>query len=213
MDPERFAFSTPLVIPSSKTKSGVQIVSPGSHMIGSYDPTDGRELWHVYFDRRWSVVSRPILVEGVIVACNGGDSPPELLAIRPDGSGNVTDTHILWRHDDHVPLTSSVVEVDRHIYMASDAGIAACTEFATGKVIWKKRLGGNFSASPLHAAGRLYFPNDNGLTFVLAVKPDFELLAKNDLGEPILASFAVDDQALIVRTSAAVYRIDDRSGN
>jgi outer membrane protein assembly factor BamB len=210
MDPERFAFSTPLAVPSKNTASGVQLISPGSHMIGSYDPADGRELWHVYFERRWSVVSRPVFVDGMVLACNGGEAPPELLAIRPDGAGNVTDTHIIWRHDNFVPLTSSVIVADGHVYMVSDAGIAACTEAATGKLLWKKRLGGNFSASPIHAAGRIYLTNDDGRSFVVAAKPTFELLAENDLGEPTLASFAVIVDALLVRTSEALYRIEER---
>ena len=209
MEPERFAFSTPLIIPASNTASGVQLVSPGSHMIGSYDPADGRELWHVYFDRRWSVASRPVYTEGMVLACNGGEAPPELLAIRPDGEGDVSETHIVWRHDNFAPLTSSVVVANGHVYMVSDAGIAACTEAATGKVIWKKRLGGNFSASPIYADGRIYFPGDNGLCYVIAAKPRYELLAKNDLEEPILASFAVTGDALIIRTSDAVYRIEE----
>lgn len=208
MEPERFAFSTPLPVPSADTASGVQLVSPGSHMIGSYDPADGRELWHVYFDRRWSTVSRPVYVEGVVLACNGGESPPELLAIRPDGAGNVSETHVVWRHDSHAPLTSSVVVAGGYVFMVSDAGIAACTDSATGELVWKKRLGGNFSASPIAADGRVYFPNDKGQCFVIAAKPNYELLAKNDLGESTLASFAVADNALIVRTSDAIYRIE-----
>ena len=209
MEPERFAFSTPLTVPSSSTASGVQLVSPASHMIGSYDPADGRELWHVYFDRRWSTASRPVYTEGMVLACNGGESPPELLAIRPDGAGNVSETHIAWRHDNFAPLTSSVVVANGHVYMVSDAGIAACTEAATGKVVWKKRLGGNFSASPIYADGRIYFPSDNGMCYVIAAEPRYELLAKNSLDEPTLASFAVTGDALIIRTSDAVYRIEE----
>jgi outer membrane protein assembly factor BamB len=208
MEPERFAFSTPLAIPSQATESGVQIVSPASHMIGGYDPADGRELWHVYFDRRWSVVSRPVFEDGMVIACNGGEAPPELIAIRPDGSGNVSDTHIVWRHDSFAPLTSSVVVDDGRVYMVSDAGIASCTDAATGKLLWKKRLGGMFSASPIYADGRIYLPNDDGVCYVIAAKPTFELIEKNDLAEPILASFAVIDDALIVRTSEAMYRVE-----
>ncbi|BBO33714.1 PQQ-binding-like beta-propeller repeat protein [Lacipirellula parvula] len=209
MEPERFAFSTPLMVPSSSTASGVQLVSPASHMIGSYDPADGRELWHVFFDRRWSTASRPVYAEGMVLACNGGEAPPELLAIRPDGEGNVSETHVVWRHDNFAPLTSSVVVADGHVYMVSDAGIAACTDATTGKVVWKKRLGGNFSASPIYADGRIYFPSDNGTCYVIAAKPRYELLAKNSLEEPTLASFAVTGDALIIRTSDAVYRIEE----
>jgi outer membrane protein assembly factor BamB len=205
---EKFAFSTPLAIPSSQTASGVQLVSPGSHMIGSYDPADGRELWHVDFEKRWSLVPRPVFSDGVVLVCNGGEAPPELVAIRPNGSGDVSGTHIAWRHNKFVPLTSSVVAVDGYVFMVNDAGIAASTEIATGKLVWKKRLGGNFSASPTAAGGRVYFPNDSGVCYVLAAKPVFEQLDKNDLGEPILASFAVTGDALIIRTASALYRVE-----
>jgi outer membrane protein assembly factor BamB len=207
---EKFAFSTPLVIPSSHTASGLQVISPGSHMIGSYDPDDGRELWHVYFEKRWSLVPRPVLADGMVLVCNGGEAPPELVAIRPDGSGDVTNTHVVWRHNKFAPLTSSVVAVNGMVFMVSDAGIAACTELATGKLVWKKRLGGNFSASPIAASGRVYFPNDNGVCYVLAAKAEFEQLAKNDLGEPILASFAVTGDALIIRTASTLYRVETK---
>jgi outer membrane protein assembly factor BamB len=212
MDYERFAFSTPLAIPSDKTASGVQLVSPGSHMIGSYDPDTGRELWYVYFDRRWSLVPRPVYVNGMVLVCNGGEPPPELIAIRPDGEGNVSNTHVVWRHDKHVPLTSSVVAVAGYVYMVNDAGIAACTEISTGRLVWKKRFGGNFSASPICASGRIYFPGESGVCHVIAAEPKFRELAENDLEETMLSSFAVDGDALIVRTSKALYRIED-NGN
>ncbi|HMP06153.1 MAG TPA: PQQ-binding-like beta-propeller repeat protein [Lacipirellulaceae bacterium] len=210
MDFEKFAFSTPLAIPSSSTASSVQLVSPGSHMVGSYDPADGRELWHVYFPRRWSAVSRPVYANGMVIICNGGERNPELIAIRPDGSGDVSNSHVVWRHNKCVPLTSSVVVVDDHVYMVSDGGIAACTEVGTGKLVWKKRLGGNFSASPVCAGGRLYFPSDAGICHVIAAEREFRELAKNDLGEPILASFAVDGNAFIIRTGDALYRVEER---
>jgi outer membrane protein assembly factor BamB len=210
MDYERFAFSTPLAIPSDKTASGIQLVSPGSHMIGSYDPDTGRELWYVYFDKRWSLVPRPVYVNGMVLVCNGGEPPPELIAIRPDGEGNVSDTHVVWRHDKHVPLTSSVVAVGKHIYMVNDAGIAACTEVETGRLVWKKRFGGNFSSSPIYASGRIYFPGESGVTHVIAAEPKFKELAKNDLDEMMLSSFAVDGDALVIRTSKALYRIEDQ---
>lgn len=210
MDYERFAFSTPLAIPSDRTASGIQLVSPGSHMVGSYDPDTGKELWHVYFEKRWSLVPRPVFVDGLVLVCNGGEAPPELVAIRPNGQGNVTDTHIVWRHDKHVPLTSSVVASNGLVFMVSDGGVAACTEAATGRVLWRKRLGGNYSASPLSAGGRIYFPSEAGDCHVISATRQFEELAVNRLDEPILASFAVDGDALIVRTGDAVYRIEDQ---
>ncbi|MCC6494307.1 MAG: PQQ-binding-like beta-propeller repeat protein [Pirellulales bacterium] len=209
MDPERFAFATPLVIPRGGANGGLQVVSPGSHMVGSYDPQTGRELWHVRFENKWSVVPRPVFADGLVLACTGYEGPAELLAIRPEGTGDVTSSHIAWRHDQFVPHTPSPLVVDGRIYTVSDAGVAACTELATGKVVGKRRLGGNFSASPLSAGGRLYFPDEEGMCYVLAAEPSLKQLAANDLEEPIFASFAVvDDRALLIRTSEALYRIE-----
>lgn len=205
MDPQRFAFSTPLAIEAGGRE---QVISPGSHMVGSYDPDTGRELWRVHFPNKWSVVPRPVFVGGLILVCTGYEGPAELLAIRPDGQGDVTDTHVVWRSKKFVPHTSSPVVAGDAIYMVSDEGVAACTDAASGELRWRKRVGGNFSASLLLADGRIYLPDERGVCLVIEAGGEFRQLAKNDLQEPTFASYAVGEGALFVRTAEALYRIE-----
>ena len=96
---------------------------------------------------------------------------------------------------------------DDLLYCVSDAGIASAIEADNGKVVWSERLGGDFSSSIVYADGRLYFQNEAGVGFVVKPGRQFELLAKNDLAERTLASYAVDDGALFIRTAAHLYRI------
>jgi outer membrane protein assembly factor BamB len=93
------------------------------------------------------------------------------------------------------------------LYCVSDSGIASAVEAKTGTVVWSERLGGDFSASIVYADGRLYFQNESGVGFVVKPGRTFELLSKNDLGERTLASYAVDDGALFIRTAGHLYRI------
>jgi len=204
MEPERFAFSTPLEI---RVNGKVQVVSPGSHGVYSYEPATGQEVWRVHFPNKWSVIPRPVFAQGKVFICTGYEGPAELLAIRPDGAGDVTATHVAWRTDKYVPHTPSPSIVGDLIFMVSDSGIATCRNVNTGKLHWRKRLEGSFSASPLHAAGNLYFPNEEGACFVIKAAPEFKLVAKNDLEESTLASYAAGGKGLYIRTAEALYRV------
>src|SRR5207302_5214743 len=117
------------------------------------------------------------------------------LGIRPDGSGNVTHTHVLWhekktaaRKASYVP---SPIAHGGHFFLVSDLGYAHCFEAKTGKRLWMEQLGRHHSASPVSAAGRLYFTDDDGTTHVLRAGPTFEVLARNELGEECYGSPAV----------------------
>jgi hypothetical protein len=129
-----------------------------------------------------------------------GFGVPKLLAIRPDGQGDVTRTHVAWSTQKHVPHTPSVLLVGDELYMVSDRGVASCLSAETGKVHWQKRIAGNYSASPIYAKGRIYFLSEEGTATVIKASKEFKRLAKNVLGERALASFAVADGALFVRT-------------
>jgi outer membrane protein assembly factor BamB len=206
MEPERFSFSTPLEI---EVASRRQIVSPGSHFVCGYDPESGAELWRVAYPRKWSVIPRPVFAHGLVYICTGYEGPAELLAIRPDGRGDVTSTHIVWRTDGNVPHTPSPVVAGDELFMISDNGIASCRDAATGQLHWRKRLRGDYSASPLNSDGLVYFTSEDGHCTVLAAGTEYEKRAENDLDEPTLASFAVDGDAILIRTAEHLYRIDD----
>lgn len=199
-----FSFSTPLVI---KAGNAQEAVIPGSGFVGAYAPETGREIWRVDYGEGYSVVPRPVLAHGLLFVSSGFDKPV-LKAIRPDGAaGDVTDSHVVWVHGKGVPHTGSMLVAGDELYFVSDAGIATCADARTGTVHWSERIGGDNSASPFHAGGRIYFLNEAGTTTVVRAGRKFEVLAKNDLNERTLASCAVADGAIFLRSEKHLWRI------
>ena len=187
-----------------------QVILPGSGFVAGYAPADGRELWRVRYGEGYSVIPRPVYAHGLLFFGTGYDHP-SLFAVRPAGAkGDVTDTAIAWQTNKGAPNTPSTICVGDQLYFVSDGGIASCADAKTGKVHWSERLGGDFSASPVFAEDRLYFQNETGTGFVLKPGLTFEVLAKNELGERSLASYAVTDGALFIRGETHLYRIGAR---
>ena len=204
--PRKFSFSTPLLI----THAGHQeLISPGAGGTYAYDPTTGQLLWQVTTGNGFSVVPRPVFAHGLIFVNTDYDFP-KFFAIRPGGKGDVTTTHLAWKTARGAPSTPSALVVGDEVYFVSDAGIATCADAKTGQVYWNERLGGGFSASPVSADGRLYFQNEEGIGYVLKAGKKFELLAKNELGERTLASYAVDNDTLFIRGAEHLFRIGKR---
>jgi hypothetical protein len=199
---KRFSFSTPLLIDVNGER---QIVSPGSNVVLAIDPRDGKEIWRVQYDG-YSVIPRPVFGHGLVFISTGYEWPM-VLAIRPDGRGDVTDTHVAWKTRRAAPNTPSPLLVGDELYLVSDNGIASCLDARSGQLHWQHRLGGAYSASPLHAAGRIYFQNEQGVGTVIKAGKQFEQLARNALDEPTLASYAASDGALFIRTETQLYRI------
>lgn len=201
----RFSFSTPLVIP--RGESAEQLVSPGADMAASYNPATGGELWRVTFDG-FSVVPRPVYGNGLVYLTTGFYRPI-LLAIRPDGQGDVTATHIAWQVSRGVPLTSSPLLDGERIYMVSDNGIASCIHAINGRELWRQRLPGAYSASPVLADGRVYFTNEAGVTTIVKSANQYVEVAQNRVDGSTFASLAFGDAAMFLRSDAALYRIED----
>jgi outer membrane protein assembly factor BamB len=200
----KFSFSTPLELAVDGRKI---IVSPTSGFVGGYSPSDGQELWRVRYGQGYSVVPRPVFGNGLLYICSGFDRPV-LYAIDPSGAkGDATESAIKWQQAKGVPTTPSLLLAGNEVYMVSDGGIASCLDAMTGEVIWSERLGGNFSASPVLAEGRIYMVNEAGTTFVLRADRKFQLLAKNDLSERALASPALDNGAIFIRTESHLWKI------
>jgi outer membrane protein assembly factor BamB len=201
---KQFSFSTPLAI---DVNGAAQVISPGSGFVAGYDPRDGRELWRVAYGEGYSVVPRPVFAHGLLFVSSGFDAAV-FHAIKPGGaSGDATATNIAWTQRKAAPHTPSAVVVGDEVYFVSDAGVATCADARTGDVHWSERLGGNFSASPVVAEGRIYFQNEAGIGYVLKAGKTYELLATNDLGEKSLASYAVTDGALFIRTESHLRKI------
>lgn len=198
-----FSFCTPLVI---NIAGRDQVIVPGANVVSALDPENGAPIWSYHYEG-YSVVPRPLFSHDLIYLSTGYDSP-ELLAIRPDGTGDVTATHLAWQYDKGAPNTPSMLIVGDELYMVSDNGVATCVDAATGEKHWQKRLGGNYSSSLLYADGKIFFTDELGKTTVIAPGVDYQELAVNDLAERTLASFATAPGALFIRTDAALYRIE-----
>jgi outer membrane protein assembly factor BamB len=204
----RKAYSTPLVIDANGRP---QLISVGADQVQAYDPRTGEELWQARV-RGFSTVARPLFADGVVYVCSDYGRP-ELWAIRTDGRGDVTQTHVLWRFARQVPASPSPLLVKGRIYMASNGGVATCLDAKTGEQLWQERLGGNFSASPIYAGGRIYFANEDGLVTVIRPGDEFQVVASNQLDGRFLASPAVIDGALLLRTDAHLYRVEESAAS
>lgn len=206
--PDRgFSFGTPLVIQNDGKE---QIVCPASDAVMAYEPATGREIWKVNYPGGYSVVPRPVFGLGLLFICTGYDSP-RLLAIRPKGAaGDVTETHVAWQLTKSAPHNPSPLLVGDALYIISDKGVATCLDATTGKQRWQERIGGDFSASPLFADGKIYLQSEAGEGIVLKPGLAYEELGRNALHEKSLASYAVGDGALFIRLEQHLARIQQK---
>ena len=173
----------------------------------SYEPRTGKSLWSVQQQENYAQVPRPVYGHRLLFTA-GGYFSPVVHAIRPGGRGDVTNSHVVWSVRKAVPNNPSPLLVGNELYMVSDKGIGSCLDARTGKLHWRERLGGNYSASPIFADGRIYFANEEGVTTVLAPGPRFRKLASNKLDGRIMASPAVSGKAIYLRTDRHLYRIE-----
>lgn len=187
------------VTPSLLVRDGQsQIISGAGDVVQGFDPRTGKLIWSVYSQGE-GVVPSIVLGDDLVYSCSGFEEPT-IRAIRPDGHGDVTKTHIAWEQKTGVPNQPSLLYAKPFLYSITDGGIVACFDGATGKVQWQKRIGGNHSASPVWAEGRIYSLSENGETVVFAAGKKFEELARNALDARCQASMAVSQGQLFVRT-------------
>ena len=204
-DPVSQAYSTPLAI---NVDGRDQIVSVAAFRASAHDPATGAELWRVRYGRGFSNVPRPVYGNGLVFIATGFQTP-SMLAVRADGSGDVTDTHVAWTLRRGAPHTPSPLLVGDELYMVSDRGVLTCIDAESGEVHWQHRIGGNYSASPVFADGRIYLQSEEGKTTVIAPGTTYSELAVNQLDGSTLASMAVADGSVFLRTDSHLYRITE----
>ena len=197
------AYTTPVVI---RVDDRDEVVSVGAFRTVAYDPLSGKEIWRVSYRDGFSNVPSPVYAHGLVFIATGFQQP-SMLAVRANGTGDVTRTHLAWSLGRGAPLTPSPLVVGHELYVVSDTGVAQCIDAKTGEPRWQQRFGGNYSASPVFADGRIYFQSEEGVTTVIAPGPEFRKLATNTLDGGMLASMAVSDGSLFVRTDTHLYRI------
>ena len=199
------SYGTPLVV---EIQGKPQLMSPAANWLYAYDPATGRELSRMsYGTLGFSISARPVTGHGLIYMSTGF-MRPELLAIRADSAAG---PEIAWRFGKGVPNVPSPLLVGDELYFVSDAGgMVTCLDARTGAEQYRERLGGNFSASPVFADGKIYISSREGRTSVLAPGRSFKRLAENQLDGQLMASAAVVDGALFLRTDKALYRIEQK---
>jgi outer membrane protein assembly factor BamB len=202
----RKAFSTPHV---ERINGRWEMISLGAKAAYSYDPLTGKELWRVEERGQHSASTRPVIGHGMIYFPTGF-STGQLYAVRTGGQGLITDTHVAWTVKRGVSNKPSILLVGDLIYMIGDTGIASCVDAKTGELVWQQRIGGEYSASPVYADGRLWFFSEDGKTTVLKPGRTFEQLGENRLDEGFLASPAIAGKAFYLRTRTHLYRIEEK---
>jgi outer membrane protein assembly factor BamB len=200
---KKFSFCTPLIIDVNGQK---QLISPGSGVVNALNPKTGEEVWRCSYDQGYSVVPRPVYAHGMVYVSSSYDKPV-LLAIKVDGKGDVTGTHVAWTIDKAVPHNPSMAVIGDELYFVADNGILTCANAKTGQIHYSERCTGPISSSLLVADGKLYLQDEKGLGVVVKPGKTFEILAQNDLEERSLASYAVIESDLLIRTEGNLYRI------
>jgi hypothetical protein len=196
------SYCVPIIV---KAAGKTQLVLSGSKCVASYDPDTGEQIWIIDGPTE-QFVSSLVYGDGVLFL-TAGFPTYHLMGIRPDGHGDVTHSHVLW-HDTHAAdYVPSPIAHGSYFFWVNDNGIAGCVDAKTGKREWTQRLGKHHSASPVSAGGYLYFPDDDGNTYVLKAGPKFELVSKNPLGDECYASPAVAHGEIFIRTLHNLYCI------
>jgi outer membrane protein assembly factor BamB len=202
----RKAFATPALI---EVGGKPQLVSTGANQVNVLDPRTGKEIWRVQYSG-FSNVPVP-LVDRDRVYIVTDFSRPQLWAIRTDGRGDVTKTHVVWKLTRQVGSSPSPVLFKGRLYLVSDHGVVTCVAADSGKVIWQHRIGGTFSASVVALGDHIYFASEQGKVTVLRPGDDFHVVATNELDGRIFATPVVAGRALILRTDTHLYRVEASS--
>lgn len=199
---QKFSFATPTAI---LVRGRSQVVAPGSGLIAAYDPASGSELWRIQHGG-YSVIPKPIYAHGLLYAGTGYNQPVAL-AIDPDGSGDITDSNLRWSLNRGAGHTPSFLLVGDELYLLADNGVLTCVDARSGTLHYQERATGPSSASPVFAEGRIYLLDESGLGVVVAPGRTFQKLAENPLDQRTLASYAVTDGALFIRSESHLFRI------
>jgi len=182
-------------------------LAPGPDHLAAYDLETGHEIFKVHAPG-WSVVPQPAIGHGMVFYNHDYDNP-ELMAVKLDGKGDVTESHVVWRINRGAPSTPSPLLVGDELYFVADNGIASCVDAKNGDRHWMERLGGNYSASPVLANGRILFLSESGEATWVSSGREFAALGKNTVPGRTFATPAFADGAMYLRTDEFLYKVAD----
>lgn len=199
------SYSVPLI---REVNGKPQLFLAGSYHVTGFDPRNGAEIWHVSTDhlRMQQYVASLVYNHGLIFV-TAGFPDRHFLAIRPDGQGDVTQTHVAWHEQKGVSYVPSPVAAGDYFFVVSDDGIASQFEAKTGKRTWQERMGRHFSGSLITAGGLVYFPDDDGNTTIVRPGDKLDVVAKNSLDEGCYSSPAVSQGQIFIRGEKHLWAI------
>ncbi len=183
-----------------------QLLSGAGGVVQGFDVKTGERLWNVSSPGEGVVPS--VVVGDKMVFTSSGFGEETILAVRLGaGSGDITQTHVAWRVKDDVPHVPSMLYVSPRLYSITEAGTVNCRQGATGELLWRERLRGPVSASPVWADGKVYFLSEKGTATVIEEGSQFKVVATNELGEKCCASPAISQGNIFIRSEKALYCI------
>ncbi len=198
-------FGTPIV---RNLAGRDQLLLMGIENTSAYDPSNGKMIWTCKGPAE--VNAGTVVTYGDLVIASGGYPEKEILAIRADGEGDVSQSHVVWRDSTAITYVPTALVHDGHVFIVNDGGVASCLEAESGRPLWRERLRGKFSASPTLAAGYLFVPSEAGKTYVLRASSAFEVVAENDLGDGGFATPSICGSEIFLRTNHDLYCIADK---
>jgi outer membrane protein assembly factor BamB len=192
------SWSTPIVI---QTGPREQIITCAKPWVIAYDPANGSEIWRAEV-LYGEVTPSPIFSAGLVFTVMEGE---KLSAIRPDGTGDVTKTHVAWSGEDGLPDICSPLSDGQRIYLLTTGGTVTCYDIATGKKLWEKETELSCHSSPSLAGDRIYILSDKGPGLVIQAGPEFKEIARTELGEEVLSTPAFADGRVYIRAKQHLF--------
>jgi outer membrane protein assembly factor BamB len=203
----RISHGTPLIWTASDGRA--QVVSEAGDVVQGFDVVTGERLWSSEVIGEGKVPSA-VIGEGLVFTSGGWGGRDSIKAFKLGDRGDLKETNLAWEQKKGMPKVPSMIYVKPHLFAITDGGVAICLKADTGEIVWQERVGGNFSASPVAAEGRIYFVGDNGETTIVEAGPEFKVLAKNPLDEKVQASPAISQGRIFIRTEKNLFCIGDK---
>ena len=205
----RKSYQTPLII---NVNGKDQLISNGSLFCIAYEPETGKEIWRIFYGED-STVAMPLFFNGIVYVNSGwvlSQGTPffcRLYAVDPTGTGDITETHVKWMSEEHIPQTSTPVIVDSLMYGVTERGMVSCRDAVTGQIIWTQQLKGHFDASMIYAAGHIYFSEEKGTSYVIEPGREYKQVAENKLEGKLKSTPAILRNSILMRTDSSLYKI------
>jgi outer membrane protein assembly factor BamB len=201
-------YSSPFLL--EKPGQPAELIVSSSAGVGSYDPRTGKENWTytwTFESKALRTVGSPVFADGLIIATSGdGGGARHALALKPEGKGDVTKTNLVWENTKSFPYVPTLLVNGEYFFAVADmTAVASCHKAKTGEEVWRERLGGKVSASPIMIEDRVYVCTEDGDVHVFRAGPKFERLGKSTVGEPIFATPAVANGKLFIRGRTNLY--------